>query len=96
MAISSPAPAFHPAVLSRLAAADAFRSLDLSRRPAYWMSLAANPVEPLLVGLPDEAAPALPPLSPAEEVIHDYQAQRLSLRGHPFSPLRESLAPSAS
>ena len=80
-----------PAVLSRLAAADAFRSLDLSRRPAYWMSLAANPVEPLLVGLPDEAVPALPPLSPAEEVIHDYQAQRLSLRGHPFSPLRESL-----
>ena len=29
------------AVLSRLAAADAFRSLALTRRPAYWMSLAA-------------------------------------------------------
>ena len=32
------------AVLSRLAAADAFRSLALTRRPAYWMSLAVTPV----------------------------------------------------
>ncbi len=82
---------FTTAVLSRLAAADAFRSLDLSRRPAYWMSLAVTPLEPLLANLPDESPPALPLLSPAEEVIHDYHAQRLSLRGHPFSPLRETL-----
>ena len=41
---------FTTAVLSRLAAADAFRSLDLTRRPAYWMSLAATPPEPLLAG----------------------------------------------
>ena len=33
---------FTTAVLSRLAAADAFRSLDLTRRPAYWMSLARD------------------------------------------------------
>ena len=31
------------AILSRLAAADAFRSLGLTRRPAYWMSLAMAP-----------------------------------------------------
>ncbi len=82
---------FTAAVLSRLAAADAFRSLDLEHRPAYWMSLAVTPLEPLLATLPDEAPPELPRLSPVEEVIHDYHAQRLSLRGHPFSPLRETL-----
>ena len=55
------------------------------------MSLAVKPLEPLLANLPDEPPPALPQLSPAEEVIHDYHAQRLSLRGHPFAPLRETL-----
>ena len=74
-----------------MAAADAFRSLDLTRRPAYWMSLVPTSNEPLLAGLPDEAPPPLPRLSPAEEVIHDYHAQGLSLRGHPFSPLRAAL-----
>ena len=82
---------FTPAVLSRLAAADAFRSLGLTRRPAYWMSLAPTSKEPLLAGLADEAPPVLPRLSPAEEVIHDYIAQGLSLRGHPFAPLRAYL-----
>jgi len=80
-----------PAVLSRLAAADAFRSLDLSRRPALWMSLAETAAEPMLADLPDESVPPLPRLSPAEEVIHDYHAQGLSLRGHPFGPLRAFL-----
>jgi error-prone DNA polymerase len=79
------------AVLSRLAAADAFRSLALTRRPAYWMSLAVTATEPLFANLPDEAPPALPRLSPTEEVIHDYHSQGLSLRGHPFTSLRKSL-----
>ncbi len=79
---------FTTAVLSRLAAADAFRSLGLSRRPAYWMALATTPLEPLFADLPDEATPALPRLSPAQDVIHDYHAQGLSLRGHPLAPLR--------
>ena len=30
-------------------------------------------------------------LSPAEDVIHDYHAQGLSLRGHPLAPLRPFL-----
>src|SRR5262249_43445953 len=79
------------AVLSRLAAADSFRSLALSRRPAYWMSLAMSPSEPLFAKLQDEEPPDLPRLSPTEEVIHDYHAQGLSLRGHPFASLRKSL-----
>jgi error-prone DNA polymerase len=78
-------------VVSRLAAADAFSSLGLSRRPALWMSLATAPPEPLLADLPDEAPPLLPRLSPAQEVIHDYHAQGLSLRGHPFAELRPLL-----
>ena len=41
--------------------------------------------------LPTKLRRLLPRLSPAEEVIHDYHAQGLSLRGHPFAPLRASL-----
>jgi error-prone DNA polymerase len=82
---------FTSTVLSRLASADAFGSLGLSRRPAYWMSLGMSPPVPLLAYLPDEAPPPLPRLSPAEEVIHDYHAEGLSLRGHPLAPLRGSL-----
>ena len=33
----------------------------------------------------------MPLLSAAQEVIHDYHAQGLSLRGHPFAALRPSL-----
>jgi error-prone DNA polymerase len=82
---------FRTPALSRLAAVDAFRSLGLSRRPAYWMSLAMAPPEPLFAELPDEAPPPLPRLSPAQEVVHDYHAQGLSLRGHPLAALRPIL-----
>ena len=51
------------AVLSRLAAADAFRSLGLSRRPAYWMSLAAAEPELAACRSSDEDLPLLPRLS---------------------------------
>lgn len=82
---------FTTSVLSRLASADAFRSLNLGRRPALWKSLEPADTEPLFAGLPDEPPPPLPPVSPAQEVIEDYHAQRLSLRGHPFDSLRFSL-----
>jgi error-prone DNA polymerase len=78
-------------VLSRLAGADAFRSLGLGRRPALWKSLEPTGSEPLFDDLPDEAPPLLPPVSAAQEVIEDYHAQRLSLRGHPFDSLRSTL-----
>jgi error-prone DNA polymerase len=80
------------AVLSRLATADAFGSLGLTRRPALWKSLAADSSLPLFAGLADdELAPALPPLSSPEDVVLDYHSQGLSLRGHPLASLRESL-----
>ena len=53
------------------------------------------PREPLFANLADENPPPLPELSPAQEVIHDYHAQGLSLRGHPFAPLREYLKATA-
>ena len=82
------------AVLARLAAADAFGSLELTRRPALWKSLAVAPSLPLFAGLADDdPAPSLPPLSAPEEVVLDYYSQGLSLRGHPLSSLRESLSP---
>ena len=82
---------FTTAVLSRLASADAFRSLGLDRRPALWQSLAPPGSEPLFASLREEAPPALPLLSGAQEIIQDYHAQGLSLRGHPFASLRPSL-----
>jgi error-prone DNA polymerase len=80
------------AVLSRLARADAFGSLGLSRRPAQWRSMAARSTEPLFANLPDDPPPPLPLLAPAEEVVLDYRAQGLSLRGHPLAAMREALA----
>src|SRR5262249_42258651 len=79
------------AVLSRLAAADTFRSLSLPRRPALWQSVAATSPLPLFTDRSDIPPPTLPRLDPAQEVILDYHSQGLSLRGHPLSALRESL-----
>ncbi len=86
------------AALDRLAEADAYGSLDLSRRQGLWAAKGAAPAAsaPLFeaVGL-DEAdgrpPEALPELAPSEEVVGDYQTIRLSLKGHPVSFLRERL-----
>jgi error-prone DNA polymerase len=80
------------AVLSRLATADAFGTVGLTRRPALWKSLAVDSSLLLFAGLPDDdPPPPLPPLSSPEDVVLDYHSQGLSLRGHPLSSLRESL-----
>ncbi|NBW07279.1 MAG: DNA polymerase III subunit alpha [Caulobacteraceae bacterium] len=87
-----------PSALDRLAEADAFGSLKLSRRQGLWAARGAPPASgaPLFAamglneadGRPPEA---LPELSPGEEVVGDYQTIRLSLKGHPVSFLRERL-----
>ena len=87
-----------PAALDRLAEADAYGSLDLTRRQGLWTAKGAAPASgaPLFeaMGL-DEAdgrpPEALPELAPSEEVVGDYQTIRLSLKGHPVSFLRERL-----
>ncbi len=90
--------ALPPAALDRLAEADAYGSLDLSRRQSMWAAKGA----PLASSAPlfeamglDEAdgspPAALPRLTEAEEVVGDYQSIRLSLKGHPVAYLRERL-----
>ena len=89
-----------PAVLDRLAAADAFSSLGLSRREALWAVAGLNRVGdkddlPLLRDLaftPIEADAALPPMPPGEAVMEDYRALSHSLKGHPVAFLRKGLA----
>jgi len=89
-----------PAVIERLAAADAFGSLGVSRREALWQarSLIAAPDLPLFaaMGARDEGIEAvrtrLPIMPAGEEVVADYQTLRLSLKAHPMAFLRQRLA----
>ena len=89
-----------PAHVERLASADAFGSLGLSRRQALWdaRSLVAGPDLPLFraTATRDEGAErrrtALPRMPLSEEVVTDYQTTRLSLKAHPMAFLRPELA----
>ena len=89
-----------PAVVTRLAEADAFAALGLSRREALWQAraLAGDAPLPLFAGDMDgeataEPAAHLPAMSAAEEMVEDYGALRLSLRAHPLALLRPLLTP---
>jgi len=92
--------ALSPALVERLASADCFNSLGLGRRQALWdaRSLIAAPDLPLFAAMAqrDEGAEReitrLPQMPLSEEVVTDYQTQRLSLKAHPLSFLRASLA----
>lgn len=92
-----------PGALERLARADAFAGLGLSRRQALWAVRALAP-ESRAAALPlfahrgldvlppeDEHAAALPALPPGMEVLEDYASLRLSLKAHPMSFLREDM-----
>jgi error-prone DNA polymerase len=78
--------------LSLLAKADAFRSLKASRRAAVWDAMPVREASPLFDGFEgDEVQVSLPLMSPAQEVVADYQTAGLSLRDHPLSFLRADL-----
>ncbi|MEE8334047.1 MAG: OB-fold nucleic acid binding domain-containing protein, partial [Alphaproteobacteria bacterium] len=83
-------------VLERLARADAFGSMGLSRRQALWQTKRRAPAPlPLFAETGEGAAePAvtLPEMAPGEAVSHDYAALRLSLKHHPLELLRDELA----
>ncbi len=89
-----------PAHIERLASADCFTSMALSRRQALWdaRSLIAGPDLPLFRAADerDEGAERakthLPIMPLSEEVVADYQTTRLSLKAHPLAFLRPSLA----
>ena len=81
--------------LERLAAADAFSSMQMDRRAALWAvrGEAAGASLPLFAALdaPEQGAEriqALPPMPASEHVLQDYQTTRLSLKAHPLSFLR--------
>ena len=91
-------------VLEVLARGDAFTSLGVSRREAFWAARAlatapegpaAVPDDPRQPDLPLFAAPEpavdLPVAPLGEEVVDDYAALRLSLKAHPCALLRGRL-----
>ncbi len=88
-----------PAVLEKLAAADAFRSLGLDRRAALWavrgLRRAGDKDDlPLFAAAASrqlEPDVALPPMPPGEHVVEDYRHLHLSLKRHPVSFLRGDL-----
>jgi len=91
------------AALTRLAEADAFAALGLSRRDALWQARAIQADTPLPLFAQDmdgeviaEPAAHLPRMSLGEEVVEDYIALRLSLRSHPLALLRHILTPQST
>jgi len=88
-----------PVALERLAQADAFRSLGLSRREALWAIKALRrtgdkddlPLFRHAAMAELEPDARLPPMPPGQEVIEDYRHLHLSLRAHPVSFLRADL-----
>ncbi|MEO6387853.1 MAG: error-prone DNA polymerase [Croceibacterium sp.] len=89
-----------PGAIERLAAADCFSSLALPRRQALWQArtLVGAAELPLFAAArqrgegAEKGVTRLPVMPLSEEVIADYQTQRLSLKAHPMSFLRASLA----
>ena len=89
------------AVIERLAAADAFRSVGLDRRKALWevKALDAGSASerlplfeaPALGWHDNEPEVVLPRMPDGEHVIHDYRMLSLSLKAHPVSFLRDRL-----
>ena len=87
-----------PDVLTRLAEADAFADMGLTRRDALWQVKAIQSPKPLpLFNDPidgeniQEPQVILPAMQLGEEVVEDYVSTRLSLRAHPMELLRPAL-----
>jgi DNA polymerase III alpha subunit len=85
--------------IERLADADTFHSIKLSRREALWEVRALDAKSaaeklPLFdqvshIDLQVEPETRLPEMLPGEQVIEDYRYLSLSLKGHPVSFLRD-------
>ncbi|MBT9384169.1 error-prone DNA polymerase [Pseudooceanicola sp. CBS1P-1] len=89
-----------PPLIERLAEADAFASLGLSRREALWEAKALRPGDPLPLFARDlegegieEPQALLPEMTLGEHVVEDFVATRLSLKAHPVALLRHILTP---
>ncbi len=87
-----------PEALTRLAEADAFSDIGLTRRDALWQVKAIRSEKPLpLFNDPidgeniHEPHVTLPAMHLGEEVVEDYVSTRLSLRAHPMELLRPGM-----
>lgn len=87
-----------PAVLERLAEADAYVGLGMGRRNALWAVKAITGPKPLpLFNDPiegegiHEPSVILPAMHLGEEVVEDYVTMRLSLKAHPMELLRPDM-----
>jgi error-prone DNA polymerase len=76
--------------VERLAEADAFRGLGLSRRAALWEAAAVEPPAALTAGFAEPQA-ALPLPTAGEQTVLDYTSTGLTLRHHPLRLLRPVL-----
>ncbi len=84
-----------PATLERLAEADAFAGMGLSRRAALWqvktirspkpLPLFNDPIDGEAIFEPDVFLPAM---HLGQEVVEDYLSTRLTLRAHPMELIR--------
>ena len=89
-----------PAVLERLAEADAFRSIGLDRREALWIVRGLNragdkddlPLLKTIGFVPLEPEASLPPMPLGQHVVEDYRHLTLSLKAHPVGFVRAELA----
>ncbi len=89
-----------PRLLHRLAEADAFAALGLSRREALWQARAITAEKPLPLFARDldgeglsEPPFTLPDMTEGEQIVADYASQHLTLRRHPLALLRPLLTP---
>ena len=80
-----------PDAVRRLADADAFGSIDRSRRPAAWDALGL-PDGPTITAPDDPPPPSLPAMPLGQEVLFDYATIGLSLKCHPVSLVRPQLS----
>ncbi|MCZ4352494.1 error-prone DNA polymerase [Roseovarius aestuarii] len=87
-----------PATITKLAEADCFADIGLTRRQALWQSKALTGPQQLPLFANDldgeaiiEPPAHLPAMTLAENMVEDYVATRLSLRTHPLALLRPRL-----
>ena len=92
-----------PATVTRLAEADTFAPLGLSRRDALWAARALSGDKPLPLFAGDidgegiiEPAVQFRAMTEGEAVVEDYIALRLTLRSHPMALLRPFFTPEAA
>ncbi len=85
--------------LTRLAEADAFRSMGLDRRQALWAVRGLGEAPLPLFAAPEQAktedaadGAALPVMPLSQHVIEDYRALQMTLKRHPLAFLRARLA----